>query len=129
MGAVSLSRIILYVQDVERLSEFYRQAFAFPLAQHIPGEWAVLKAGSCEIGLLKAGPAYRGPVGAGGENNNAKIVLTIDEPIETVRERLMSLGVGMGGIKSYPGITGPLCDGRDPEGNVFQLSQAEPPSS
>ena len=27
----------------------------------------------------------------------------------------------MGEIKSYPGVTGPLCDGTDPEGNVFQL--------
>jgi hypothetical protein len=30
----------------------------------------------------------------------------------------------MGEIKSYPGFAGPLCDGIDPEGNVFQLSQA-----
>ncbi len=66
--AAALGRIILYVQDVERLSEFYRQAFAFALAQHIDGEWAVLDAGACELAVLKAGPAYRGPVGAGGEN-------------------------------------------------------------
>jgi predicted enzyme related to lactoylglutathione lyase len=123
--AAALGRIILYVQDVERLSEFYRQAFAFVLAQHIEGEWAVLDAGACELALLKAGPAYRGPVGAGGENNNAKIVFAIDEPIETMRERLVSRGVDMSAIKSYPGLTGPLCDGRDPEGNVFQLMQAE----
>lgn len=34
MGEVRLSRIILCVQDVERLSEFHRQAFAFALVQH-----------------------------------------------------------------------------------------------
>jgi hypothetical protein len=33
-------------------------------------------------------------------------------------------GVPMGQIKSYPGLTDPLCDGRYPEGNVFQLAQA-----
>jgi predicted enzyme related to lactoylglutathione lyase len=120
-----LGRIILYVQDVERLSEFYRQAFAFPLGQHIPGEWAVLDAGACEIGLLKAGGAYRAPPGAWrGDNNNAKLVLTIEEPIEAARQRLADLGADMGALKSYPGLTGPLCDGRDPEGNVFQLAQA-----
>jgi hypothetical protein len=27
-------------------------------------------------------------------------------------------------IKSYPPLTGPLCDGEDPEGNVFQLAQS-----
>lgn len=124
--AAALSRIILYLQDVERLSELYRQAFAFELVQHIEGEWAVLQAGACELVLLLAGPDYRGPVGAGGENNNAKIVLTIDESIVAVRERLVGLGVVMGEVKSYLGITGPLCDGRDPEGNVFQIAQAGP---
>lgn len=124
MAEAKLSRIILYVQDVERLSEFYRQAFALPLGQHIEGEWAVLKAGECEIGLLKASANYRAPPGGwSGDNNNAKIVFSIDEPIEEVRERLIGLGVDMGKVKSYPGLTGPLCDGRDPEGNVFQLSQ------
>ena len=33
----------------------------------------------------------------------------------------------MGRIKSYPGLTGPLCDGTDPEGNVFQLAQSRDP--
>jgi predicted enzyme related to lactoylglutathione lyase len=124
MAGAQLSRIILYVQDVERLSEFYRQAFGFPLGQHIEGEWAVLHAGGCEIGLLKASGGYRAPPGGwSGDNNNAKIVFAIDEPIEAARERLAGLGVPMREIKSYPGLTGPLCDGTDPEGNVFQLSQ------
>jgi hypothetical protein len=26
---------------------------------------------------------------------------------------------------AYPGLTGPLRDGRDPEGNVFRLAQSE----
>lgn len=129
MPGVRLSRIILYVQDVERLSEFYRQAFAFEAVQHIEGEWVILKAGACEIGLLLPGPAYRRPPGSWtGDNNNAKIVFSINEPIEDVRARLIALGVDMGEIKSYPGLTGPLCDGRDPEGNVFQLSQDDAPA-
>jgi len=125
MAEARLSRIILYVQDVARLSEFYRQAFAFSLGQHIEGEWAVLQAGACEIGLLKVGAGYRAPPGGwSGDNNNAKIVFSIDEPIEETRARLIALGVDMGHVKSYPGLTGPLCDGRDPGGNVFQISQA-----
>lgn len=119
-----LSRIILYVQDVERLSVFYREAFGFLLTQHIEGEWAVLQAGACEIGLLKAGSGYVAPPGGWrGDNNNAKLVFSISEPIDVMRARLMARGVDMGAIKSYPGVTGPLCDGRDPEGNVFQLME------
>ncbi|MBI1649001.1 VOC family protein [Hyphomicrobium sulfonivorans] len=119
-----LSRIILYVQDVERLSVFYREAFGFLLGQHIEGEWAVLQAGPCEIGLLKAGAGYVAPPGGWrGDNNNAKLVFSVSEPIDVMRARLVALGVDMGPVKSYPGLTGPLCDGRDPEGNVFQLME------
>src|SRR6266568_4796716 len=46
---VSLNRIILYVQDVGRLADFYRDAFGLPIIEEIKGEWAVLEAGCCEI--------------------------------------------------------------------------------
>ncbi|CAN1722914.1 VOC family protein [Hyphomicrobium sp. 1Nfss2.1] len=121
--SVKLARIILYVQDVERLSEFYRQAFGFPLLQHIAGEWAVLKAGACELALHRVGLPYRDAEGRPGEGSNAKIVFAIDTPIAETREKLIAVGVSIGEIKQYPGLTGLLCDGRDPEGNVFQLAQ------
>ncbi|MDP1911005.1 MAG: hypothetical protein Q8K85_22105 [Hyphomicrobium sp.] len=47
-------------------------------------------------------------------------------PGDIGREALRARGVAMGEIKSNPGHTGPLCDGRDPEGNVFRLSQSTP---
>jgi outer membrane protein OmpA-like peptidoglycan-associated protein len=48
-------------------------------------------------------------------------VLTLRGDLEPVRSALIARGVPMGEIKSY-GTTGPLCDGSDPEGNVFQIS-------
>jgi predicted enzyme related to lactoylglutathione lyase len=122
---VSLARVILYVHDVERLSAFYREAFAFEVVEVIAGEWTVLKAGPCELALHRVGAAYRGAPITGGGNSNAKLVLVVDRPIAEVREALMQRGVPMAAIKSY-GNTGPLCDGRDPEGNVFQLSEGTP---
>ena len=119
---VKLSRLIIYVQDVERLSEFYRQAFGFPLVQHIAGEWAVLQAGPCELALHRVGLPYRDAEGRPGEGSNAKIVFAIDSPVAEIRDRLIATGISMGEIKQYPGLTGRLCDGRDPEGNVFQLA-------
>ena len=116
----SLSRIILYVHDVDRLSVFYREAFGFGVVEEIAGEWVVIEAGTCQLALHRVGEAYRSkpPTGA----SNAKLVLTIDAPLAATREALLARGVPMGEIKSYAG-TGPLCDGRDPEGNVFQLSE------
>jgi predicted enzyme related to lactoylglutathione lyase len=122
----SLSRIILYVHDVERLSAFYQNAFALTVVEHIKDEWAVLKAGACEIALHRVGKAYRvADPSAWTETSNVKLVITVDRDLTELRAELIAKGVAMGGIKSYPGLTGPLCDGPDPEGNMFQLSQAD----
>lgn len=125
----ALSRIILYVQDVERLSRFYRDAFAFALVESIADEWAVLGAGPCELALHRVGPAYRvADPSTWQVNGNAKLVLAVDEDLDRVRAALLAKGVRIDDIKSYPG-TGRLCDGRDPEGNVFQLAETKRPGA
>ena len=121
---VSLNRIILYVQDVGRLADFYRDAFGLPIIEEIKGEWAVLEAGCCEIALHRVGKAYRVADASWQVESNAKLVMAVDRELTDLRAELIAKGVPMGEIKSYPGLTGPLCDGRDPEGNVFQLAQA-----
>jgi predicted enzyme related to lactoylglutathione lyase len=122
----SLSRVILYVHDVERLSAFYQNAFALSVVEHIKDEWAVLKVGACEIALHRVGKAYRvADPSDWAVMSNTKLVITVDRELAGMRAELMAKGVEMGPIKSYPGLTGPLCDGSDPEGNMFQLSQAE----
>jgi hypothetical protein len=55
--------------------------------------------------------------------SNVKLVMTVDRPLAEFRAELIAKGVPMREIKSYPGLTGLLCDGTDPEGNVFQLAQ------
>lgn len=52
-----------------------------------------------------------------------KLVMAVDRPLAKLRAELLAGGRADGEIKSYPGLTGPLCDGRDPEGNVFQLAE------
>ena len=54
----SLTRIILYVQDVERLASSYREAFQLPLVETIDGEWAVLP-GRVTSPLHRVGKPYR----------------------------------------------------------------------
>ena len=123
----SLDRIILYVQDVSRLANFYGDALGLPVVEEIKGEWAVLRAGPCEIALHRVGKPYRVADASSWQvETNAKLVLTVDRELAELRAELIGKGVPMGEIKSYPGLTGPLCDGRDPEGNVFQLAQKAP---
>ena len=121
---VSLSRVILYVQDVPNLVRFYRDAFGLRVIEEISDEWAVLEAGHGQIALHRAGEAFRGRKGSTlAANSNAKLVLTVCRELPGLRLELLAKGVAMDEIKSFPGVTGPLCDGRDPEGNVFQLAE------
>ena len=96
-----------------------------PLVEEIKGEWAVLDAGPCQLALHRVGEAYRVADPASWKaQSNAKLVMTVDRPLAELRAELAANGVPMGQIKSYPPLTGLLCDGRDPEGNVFQLTEA-----
>jgi hypothetical protein len=112
------------VQDVSRLADFYGDALGLPIVEEIKDEWAVLRAGPCEIALHRVGKPYRvADASTWQVETNAKLVLTVDRELAELRAELIGKGVPMGEIKSYPGLTGPLCDGKDPEGNVFQLAQ------
>jgi predicted enzyme related to lactoylglutathione lyase len=122
---VALTRIILFVQDVDRLATFYQETFGLTLIEEIKGEWAVLDAGPCQLALHRVGEAYRvADPGSLEVESNTKLVMTVDRPLADVRAELTAKGVRMGQIKSYAPLTGRLCDGRDPEGNVFQLAEA-----
>src|SRR5262245_27842654 len=120
-----LTRVILYVQDVERPAAFYRGALGLAVVEAIAGEWAVLKASACELALHRVGKPYGvADPSSWKVESNAKLVLTVDRDLKELRAELVAKGVPMGRIKSYPPLTGPPCDGTDPEGNVFQLAQS-----
>lgn len=124
MQQIRMSRVILYVRDMTRLREFYETHFGFRVTEEIPGQWAVLSAGQVELALHRAGASFRTaqPVAV---QSNAKLVFTIGSGLPELRDSLERSGVPMGAIKRYRGFPYALCDGRDPEGNVFQLSEPD----
>jgi len=124
MTRISMVRLILYVRDVARLQSFYETYFGFSLVQEIPGEWAVLTDGGFELALHLVGQAWRNvPLTPG--SSNAKLVFSVGPGLPELRSRLENAGVPMGEIQRYSRFACSVCDGRDPEGNVFQLSQAD----
>jgi len=117
---VALNRVILYVLDVERLATFYRDALGLPAIEEIKGEWTVLDAGPCQLALHRVGAAYRtADPGSWQVQSNAKLVMTVDRPLAELRAELVAKGIPMGELKSYPGYTGALCDGKEPEAMCF----------
>lgn len=119
---LNLSGIILFVKDVEKLKSFYINNFNLELKEEISSEWVLLKAGQCEIGLHKTGSQYLRDIEESAESeSNTKMVFDTDEDIYMLREHLLSKNVVLGEIKTWEGFDYRVCDGKDSEGNVFQL--------
>ncbi|WP_175965092.1 VOC family protein [Burkholderia sp. BCC0322] len=124
-----MTRIILYVQDVALLKTFYQRYFDLPVVEEIEHEWVVLGAGAIELALHLAGPAFRHAVQTHAEARAAashvKFVFSIGQDIGAHRERLAGNGVTVRDLKRYDGFAYTMYDGIDPEGNVFQVMQAD----
>lgn len=120
----SLDTIILYVQNVDRLKAFYTQIFNLAVIEEYGNVWALLDAGPANIGLHQIGERYLKDIKPGFKfDNNTKIVFEIDGNINDARTELTSQNIPMREIKTFDDYDFWLCDGEDPEGNVFQLKQ------
>jgi predicted enzyme related to lactoylglutathione lyase len=122
---VVMSRVILYVRDVTGLKQFYQTHFALEVSEEISDEWAVLKAGPVELALHRVGKPYREQPVKETVQSNSKIVFSLASGLVEARERMISAGVNMRHVKRYEGFPYSMCDGVDPEGNVFQLLQPD----
>lgn len=121
---LAMTRLILYVRDVTLLKSFYQDHFNLPLVEEIPGEWVVLDAGALELALHRVGLPWRNS-SQHPSSSNAKMVFAVESGLPELRESLLRAGVPMRDLKRYDGFPQLMCDGEDPEGNVFQLSQAD----
>ncbi len=122
---VRLSTLILYVQDVKNLKEFYTENFGLEIIEE-DLNWVLLNAAGVHIGLHTMGLEYRGKVNAVQTyQSNAKMVFEVDVDIQMARNNLISKNVRMRDIKTFEDYDYWLCDGLDPEGNVFQLKSAK----
>jgi predicted enzyme related to lactoylglutathione lyase len=132
---IPLVRLIIYVQDVTRLQSFYADNFDLPVIEEIKGEWVVFKAGPIDFALHRVGEQYR-QGSAAGQNaksasltsktgSNTKFVFAIDSNLQVHREKLIAAGAKVGNLKRYEGFPYEMYDGRDPEGNVFQVMRCD----
>ncbi|HCA08202.1 hypothetical protein [Chryseobacterium sp.] len=113
--------IILYIQNVELIKNFYVENFSLKVIEEDSG-WVLLNAGAVNIGLHKIGDQYLEEIEPDYQfDNNTKLVFEIDVDIESARNELISKNTAMREIKTFENYNFWLCDGTDPEGNVFQL--------
>jgi predicted enzyme related to lactoylglutathione lyase len=107
---LALKRIILFTSDMNRLAAFYRDVLGLPLTIDEPG-YKEFDAGGCGIAL------HNGAARIGARP--PKLSFWTDN-IAAARATLIARGAKLGEVKAGLGLT--RCEGKDPDGNPFQLS-------
>jgi catechol 2,3-dioxygenase-like lactoylglutathione lyase family enzyme len=115
---VPLARIIIFVADVPRMAAFYREHFGLrPIPSPWPAdEWQELDAGGCGIAFHRA----HGAGGPTGSPDNPHKLAFACEDVAARRAALVACGVPMDELQTFGDVT--LCDGSDPEGHRFQIT-------
>lgn len=120
-----LQSIIIFCADVEKLTNFYISNFGLTIDGVANNNWTVLNAGAVQLAFHKIGEQYLSvpPEQFRIEDSNVKIVFEVNSNLEELRKVLLSRNISIGEVKQFPGYPYAVCDGNDPEGNVFQLIQ------
>lgn len=129
---LTLARLIIYVRDFPAAKAFYVKHFELPVTEEIEGEWVVFDAGAVELALHLMGERYRERLAEPSAQDadekpgpTTKIVFKITSDLAAHREKLKAAGVRVGKTKRYDGFPYEMYDGRDPEGNVFQVMRED----
>ena len=101
---MKLARVILFVRNMATMTAFYRDVLGLPVKSEEQG-WVEFDGFALHRGASKPG--------------STKLAFGSKDVVQT-REELIARGARMGKLKDYGGLV--LCDGKDPEGNLFQIS-------
>lgn len=118
VGTGELTKVILYVEDMNRQVTFYCDILGLSVKEPEGVQdfrdfyWVELHTGPCSLML------HRGRKRPGGEDSTNIVFRVAD--VNVSRAALLAKGVLMGEIGS-PTSDVFVCDGRDPEGNIFTI--------
>jgi catechol 2,3-dioxygenase-like lactoylglutathione lyase family enzyme len=121
MKTLGLIEVVLYVKDMNKMVQFYRDVLDLPLSNpdirdHANEDWVTYESGNCQLALHSGG---NGNIG----KDSPKIVFRVQD-INSARFQLLESGVAASEIRSpVSGIF--VCDAKDPEGNPFSIEQQD----
>jgi len=119
-----LQRAIIFARDMNRLTEFYRDAAGLPvISGSVSDGWVVLGAGEASVALHAIPDAIASGIEIADpprkrEEAAVKLVFEVDE-LEAAGARLLAHGGSLSEQRSWGAY-----DVTDPEGNVFQIVAA-----
>ena len=103
---MKLTRVILFTSRIDLLTAFYRDVLGLPVRQGTQAEGWVEFDGFA---------LHRGPSRPG----TTKLAFG-SKDVKRTREGLILRGARMGKLKDFGELV--LCDGKDPDDNLFQIS-------
>ncbi len=112
-GKVSLElrRVILFTSNLDVMTAFYRDVVGLPVAGQEEG-WVDFSAGACGLALH---------AGASSVGRRAPKIVFYASDVAQARLELVRRGLTRAGdVKA--GRIFDMCEGRDPDGNRFQIS-------
>jgi len=107
---LQIRRIIVFAKNVASLAKFYEKKLGLRVLER-SDDFVDFDAGACRLALHRA---------AKSRPNRTKVCFYAKD-VSSTRARLIRRGVPMGKDPG-PGPGLKLCDARDPEGNLIQLS-------
>ena len=107
---LSMRRIVLFTKDMPQMIAFYREVLGLRLLKDEPG-WKELDADGCVIAL------HNGSSQVG--KRPPKIGFWASD-VAAARDALVARGAKLGKVMSGGGLT--RCEGKDPDGNPFSIS-------
>ena len=110
---IPLNRVIIFVGDVQKCARFYSAVFGWTFADYGPTY------ASFDDGKIGGGFTTDGAPHPGGPTNPHKIVFYAED-VEATRAAIVARGAVMGEVRKFGPLE--LCDGEDPEGHAFQIS-------
>lgn len=110
-----LAQAILFVNDVVRMKAFYTGLLGLTVIEDEPG-YARLDGGGCVLMLH----ALREPPSPTPRTDSFIKLAFHSDDVGATRSQLIAHGIQMRDLHQFGNVT--LCDGVDPEGNVFQIT-------
>jgi predicted enzyme related to lactoylglutathione lyase len=118
---------VLYAKDLQRLVEFY-SAVAGLNVQSVQKGFAILGREASQLVIVQIPKRIADSIDISAppqrrEDTPVKLVFQVED-IAIVRNRAAERGGGMNAVErewEFEGVK--VCDGHDPEGNVFQVRQ------
>jgi catechol 2,3-dioxygenase-like lactoylglutathione lyase family enzyme len=123
---VKMARVIIFAKDMKRMTRFYESVAGLPrlATSDDSDEFVTFDAGGCQLCLHVIPPPWGDSVEISEPPQRRwggaiKIAFHASD-VGAMRAELVGRGAAMDEVERFDGLQ--LCDGVDPEGNVFQIS-------